>query len=159
MRDFISRKNLSLKLQNHNKDNKICHGKGNSLRMKVRGWVELDSPDPLKPLLTGRECIASLYRYSQVLMVPFSLPGLPCRFDQAAAYCPQDDSSGLECNWLKLLCLNMQEQLIYSICAILGAVFSCTSFHCGPIQVCPSKSINTRAIPNNTKGHATLGVF
>ena len=30
-------------------ENKISHGRGNSLRNKVRGWVNLDSPDPLKP--------------------------------------------------------------------------------------------------------------
>ena len=35
------------------KENKISHGRGNSLRNKVRGWVDLDSPDPLKPLPTG----------------------------------------------------------------------------------------------------------
>ena len=32
----------------------------------------------------------------------------------------------------------------------LGAVCSCASFHCSPVQVYPSKSINTRAIPNQT---------
>ena len=36
-----------------NKDNKISQGRGNSLRNKVRGSVELGSPDPLKPLPTG----------------------------------------------------------------------------------------------------------
>ena len=36
-----------------NKDNKISQGRGNSLRNEVRGWVELGSPDPLKPLPTG----------------------------------------------------------------------------------------------------------
>ena len=35
-----------------NKENKISHGRGNSLRNKVRGCVDLDSPDPLKPLLS-----------------------------------------------------------------------------------------------------------
>ena len=35
------------------KGNKISHGRGNSLRNKVRVWVDLDSPDPLKPLPTG----------------------------------------------------------------------------------------------------------
>ena len=38
------------KFKIRNKDNKIYHGRGNSLRNEVRGWVELDSPDPLKPL-------------------------------------------------------------------------------------------------------------
>ena len=42
-------KNFKIK----NKENKIFHGRGNSLRNIVRGWVELDSPDPLKPLPTG----------------------------------------------------------------------------------------------------------
>ena len=46
-----------------NKDNKISQGRENSLRNEVRGWVELCSPDPLKPLPTGwenTERIASL---------------------------------------------------------------------------------------------------
>ena len=42
-------KNLNIK----NKNNKISQGRGNSLRNEVRGWVELCSPDPLKPLPTG----------------------------------------------------------------------------------------------------------
>ena len=50
-------------------EDKISHGKRNSLRNKVRVWVELQSPDPLKPLSTGWENIqriASQNRYSQV---------------------------------------------------------------------------------------------
>ena len=35
-----------------NKENKISLGRGNSLRNKVWDWLELDSPDPLKPTLT-----------------------------------------------------------------------------------------------------------
>ena len=35
------------------KDNKISHGRGHSLKNKVRGWIELDSPDPLKHPPTG----------------------------------------------------------------------------------------------------------
>ena len=35
------------------KENKISHGRGNSLMNKMRGWVKLDSPDPLKALPTG----------------------------------------------------------------------------------------------------------
>ena len=42
-------KNFNIK----NKDNKISQGRGNSLRNEVRGWVQLGSPDPLKPLPTG----------------------------------------------------------------------------------------------------------
>ena len=42
-------KNFNIK----NKDNKISQGRGNSLRNKVSGWVELDFPDPRKPLPTG----------------------------------------------------------------------------------------------------------
>ena len=38
-----------------NKDNKISHGQGNSLRNKVKGWVELKIPDPLKPLPFSRD--------------------------------------------------------------------------------------------------------
>ena len=56
-------KNLKIK----NKDNKISHGGGNSLRNEVRGWLELDSPDLLKPLPNGwenAERIASLNSYS-----------------------------------------------------------------------------------------------
>ena len=56
LRDFISRKKLNIKnFKIENKDNKISHGRGNSLSNKVRGWVNLDSPDPLKPLPTGWE--------------------------------------------------------------------------------------------------------
>ena len=36
-----------------NKDNEISYGKGNSLRNEVRGWMDLDCPDSLKPLPTG----------------------------------------------------------------------------------------------------------
>ena len=50
MRDYISRKKETLTLQNHNNENIISRGRGNSLRNKVRGWV-----DPLKPLPTGLE--------------------------------------------------------------------------------------------------------
>ena len=81
-------KNFNIK----NKDNKISQGRGNSLRNEVRGWVELCSPDPLKPLPTGwqnTERIASLNSNSQVLTEPVSLPGVPCRLDKAAAYCIQ----------------------------------------------------------------------
>ena len=53
LRVFISRKNETLKLQTQNKDDKISHGRGNSLRNKVTGWMELNSPDPVKPLPTG----------------------------------------------------------------------------------------------------------
>ena len=42
-------KNFNIK----NKNNKISQRRGNSLRNEVRGWVELCSPDPLKPLPTG----------------------------------------------------------------------------------------------------------
>ena len=41
-------KNIKIK-----KDNKISYGRGNSLRNEMRGCVELDSHDPLKPLPTG----------------------------------------------------------------------------------------------------------
>ena len=83
----------------------------NSFRNKVRGWVELNSPDPLKPLPTGwenTERIASLNNYRPVLTESVSLLGLHCRFNKAAAYCPQEDSCGptkhfhrFYCNWLK----------------------------------------------------------
>ena len=57
---------------------------------KMKGWVDLDSPYPLKPLPTGwenTERIASLYSYSQVLTEPVNLHGLPCSFNKVAAYC------------------------------------------------------------------------
>ena len=147
-------KNFKIK----NKDNKISHENWNSLRNKVRSWVELDSSDPLKPLHTGwenNERIASLNSNSQVLTEPVSLPGVPCRLDKAAAYCPYDYSSGLtiyshhfDCNWFKLMCLC--ESSVITALALLGAVSSYASFHCWPIQVHPSKSINTRAIRYQT---------
>ena len=46
-----SQKNKNFKIKN--KENKISRGRGNSLRIKVKGWVDLDSPDLLKPLPTG----------------------------------------------------------------------------------------------------------
>ena len=49
---FTKNENIT-KLKIKNKENKISHGRGNSLRNKVRAWVDLDSPDPLKPLPTG----------------------------------------------------------------------------------------------------------
>ena len=55
-------KNFKIK----NMDNKISRIIGNSLRNKVRGWVEFDFPNPLKPFPTGwenTERIASLYSY------------------------------------------------------------------------------------------------
>ena len=45
-----------------------------------------------------------------------------------------------DCNWLKL-------SSILTVLALLGAI---SSFHCWPIQVYRSNSINTRAIPNQT---------
>ena len=84
-------KNFNIK----NKDNKVSQGRGNSLWNEVRDWVELGSPDSLKPLPTGwenTERIASLNSNSQVLTEPVSLPELPCRLDEAAAYCPYDYS-------------------------------------------------------------------
>ena len=54
LRDFIHRKLKNIKnFKIINKENKISHGRGNSLRKKLRGWVDLDSNDPLKPLPTG----------------------------------------------------------------------------------------------------------
>ena len=51
LRDFILQKKLYMKNFNiKNKDNKISQGRGNSVRNEVRCWVELGSPDPLKPL-------------------------------------------------------------------------------------------------------------
>ena len=41
----------------------------------------------------------------------------------------------------------LQEQRIYGSCAA-RRICSCDNFHCRPIQVYPSKIINTRAIPN-----------
>ena len=125
----------------------------------MRGWVELGFLDPLKPLPTGWENIeriALLNSYNQVLTEPGELlTGLPCILDEAAAYCPYDYSSGLTihshrfyCNLLKLVCLC--ESSVFTALALLGAVCSYASFHCWPIQVYPSKGINTHSIPNQT---------
>ena len=65
---LYSQKNETLKkIKIKNKENKISHGRGNSLMKKVGGWVDLDSPYPLKPLPNGwenTERIASLNSYS-----------------------------------------------------------------------------------------------
>ena len=53
---FTKNENIT-KLKIKNKENKISHGRGNSLRNKVRGWVDLDSPDPLKNLSLPAERI------------------------------------------------------------------------------------------------------
>ena len=51
---YFSPKTKHIELQNQNKDNEIYHGRGNSLRDKVRGWEELDSARPnLNLLPTG----------------------------------------------------------------------------------------------------------
>ena len=47
--------NKMYSLQTQNKENKISHGRQIFLRNIVRGWVDLDSSDPLKPLPTGWE--------------------------------------------------------------------------------------------------------
>ena len=51
MRDFITPKTKPLKIRNKSMDNKIS--RTNSFNKKVRGWVELDFPVPLKSLPTG----------------------------------------------------------------------------------------------------------
>ena len=54
LRHVISQKTKHEKLQNKKKkDYKIFHGRRNSLKNKVRSWMELDCPDSLKPLPTG----------------------------------------------------------------------------------------------------------
>ena len=130
----------------------------------MRGWVELDFPDPLKPLNNGwenTERIASLNSNTTIarfLTEPVSFPGLPCRFNKAAAYCPQEYSSGptihshrFDCNCLKLMCLFKSS--VFTALALIGLVCSCASFYCWPIKVYPSKSINTRAIPKPNSYH------
>ena len=121
----------------------------------MRGWVDIDSPDPLIPLPIGwenTERIASLYSYRRNQL---AYPGLPYRFHKSAAYRPQDDSSGLtihshrfDCNWLDLTCLCKSS--VFTAFELLGAVCSCASFYRCSIQVYPSKSIKIRAIPNQT---------
>ena len=57
LRVFISQKTKHLKLQNQDKGTKISLERGNSLRNKVREWLELDSP---KGKLTGakvKKCV------------------------------------------------------------------------------------------------------
>ena len=69
-------------------DSKVSQRRGNYLRIRVRGSVELDSTDPLKPLPAdweNTERISSLNSYSQVLTEPVSLPDFPCRFNDAAS--------------------------------------------------------------------------
>ena len=56
---LFSRKLYLKNFNIQNKDNKISQGRGNSLRNEVRGWIELCSPDPLKPL----PCFSSQYRF------------------------------------------------------------------------------------------------
>ena len=100
----------------------------------VVGWT-LDSPDPLKPLATGwenTERITSLYSYSQVLTESVNLPGLPCRFNKAAAYRPQ--LRWLQCTHhtlpsfrlqLAQTDVSLQEQRIYGVCAPRGCLQLC----------------------------------
>ena len=118
----------------------------------MRGWVEHDSPDPLKPLPTGwenTEGIASLNGYSQVLTEPVSLPGLPCSLDKAAAYRPQDYSSGLtihshrfDCNWFKLMC--HCESSVFTAFALLGTA---DLFRCTPAKVSTHVQSQTKLLP------------
>ena len=57
-------------------------------------------------------------------------------------------SHGFECKWLKLMCLCKSS--VYTALALLGSICSGASYPRWRIQVHPSKSINTRAIPNQT---------
>ena len=69
-------------------------------------------------------------------MEPVNLPVLPCPFNKAAAYGPQDDSSGLtihshrfDCNWLKLMCLcksSVFTALFAAVPASIADLFRCT---------------------------------
>ena len=119
----------------------------------MRGWVELDSQDSLKPAPTARENtehIALVNSYSQIWTKPIILPGLPCCFNHVVAYCPKDDSSkptihphSFDSNWLKLICLCKSS--VFTVLALLSSVYSCASFHSWPFQVSPSNStVSTR---------------
>ena len=54
-----------------NKDNKIYHGRGNSLRNEVRGWVELPRPSKTSPTGIGKICHSNFrslsYRLYKIL--------------------------------------------------------------------------------------------
>ena len=111
----------------------------------MKGWVELDSlPSKTSPLRLREYW--TLNSYSQVLTEP-ELASLGSsvastrRRPIALKMTPVNpsytyiDSTAIGSSWCKL---------------ILDAVCSCASFHCWPIQVYPSKSINKCAIPNQT---------
>ena len=143
---------------NEHKDDKIYHGRGNYLRNRVTGWVELSSPDPLTPLPTGwenTERIASMNSYCQVLTEPVIFPGLKCHFNKTAVYWPswwlQWTHHTIPSFRLQLAQTDvpLQEQRIYAH-VLLSVVCSCASFHGWPIQVHPSKNNNTRVIPDQT---------
>ena len=117
----------------------MFHGRGNSLTNKVRGWVELSSPDPLKPLKTGcenTERIASMNSCCQVLAEPVIFPGLTYVVStRRRSLGPHDDSSGptthsylFDCDWLKLMCLCKSS--VFTTPCTPRVVCSCTSFHC-----------------------------
>ena len=61
---------------------------------------------------------------------------------------PKVHSHGFDCNGPKLMWF--WESSVIMVLALLYAVSSRASFHCWPIQVYPSKNINTRAITNQT---------
>ena len=122
------------------------------------GFVSTSTPQPCNTPLPAERILNALPRYITIARfcqnlvtswAPFSLQ------QSVAAYRPQDDNSGLtihshrfDCNWLKLMCLCKSS--VFTAFVLLCAICSCASFHCWPIQVYSSKSINTHAIPNQT---------
>ena len=86
---------------------------------------------------------------------PVSLPILIRCFDQAVAYCTQNDSSGptihshgFYCDGFKLIC--SCKIIVFTALTLLGALYNCTSFHRPPIQMYPGENINTREIHRQT---------
>ena len=81
-----------------------------------------------------RLCPEKKRRKKEFVHLRVNLLGLLCRFNKAAAYRPQEDSSGLvihshrfDCNWLELMCLCKSS--VFTAFVLLGAVCSCASFH------------------------------
>ena len=122
----------------------------------MRGWVDLDSPDPLNPLPTGwenTERIASLYSYSHVLTEPVNLPGLWCRFNKAGARWLQWTRHTLPSFRLQLAQtdVSLKEQRIYGVCIPRSCLQLCQLLSLTYLGVPQQKyHINTRAIPNQT---------
>ena len=114
----------------------------------MRGRVELDSPDPLKPIPTGwdnTERIDSMNNYSSVLTEPGCLLGLARCFNQTVAYCYKNDSIGVtmhshcfDWNKFKLMCPCKSSVFsAFAVLAYFAAVTALTNtlFTCNTVKV------------------------